>query len=82
MIFCFEFFITCFSGTRKNLDITRLVPVELNSLLAMNAGLLSEWFAKIGDKKKSEEYREKSETLIRYIDEVNFVSFALTEHFI
>lgn len=54
-----------------NLDITGLVPVELNSILAMNARLLSEWFENFGNLEKAEKYRQISITLIQYIDEVN-----------
>lgn len=60
-----------FAGTRMNLDITGLVPVELNSILAMNARLLSEWFENFGNLEKAEKYRQISITLIQYIDEVN-----------
>jgi len=54
-----------------NLDITGLVPVELNSLLALNARLLSDWFAEIGDSQKAKTYDDISRTLIQYIDEVS-----------
>lgn len=53
------------------MDITGLVPVELNAILAMNARLLSEWFEYFGDTEKAEKYRQISITLIQYIDEVS-----------
>lgn len=54
-------------GTLKDLKVTHIVPVDLNSLLCMNAGILSQFYTKLGNYSASKTYdglaKEKNNTM-------------------
>lgn len=49
---------TSLLGTLKDLKVTHIVPVDLNSLLCMNARILSEFYKKIGNYSDSRKYED------------------------
>ncbi|KAK3874699.1 hypothetical protein Pcinc_020379 [Petrolisthes cinctipes] len=55
------------NGTLKDLKVTHIVPVDLNSLLCMNARILSEFYKKIGNFGSAKTYQDladvKNETM-------------------
>ncbi|XP_037091996.1 trehalase-like isoform X2 [Pollicipes pollicipes] len=57
-------------GTLKDLKTRSFVPVDLNSLLYLNAKLLSEFYDLLGNGSKAAMYREQAETLRNNIQNV------------
>ena len=54
----------------KDTSTRNIVPVDLNSLLYMNAGVLSEFHQKLGNAGPSATYRQQAETLRNNIQNV------------
>ncbi|XP_025201432.1 trehalase-like isoform X2 [Melanaphis sacchari] len=57
-------------GNLTDIQTPSIIPVELNSLLHVNALTLSEWYAKMGNISKAEEYSAIAATFLNNIQEV------------
>lgn len=60
-----------YSGTLKDLATRDVYPVDLNSLLALNAHILQEWFRQIGDKPREMKYeslaRQRNSSIEKFL---------------
>lgn len=57
-------------GNLTNLKTRSIVPVDLNAILCWNAGLLSEFHARLGDTSRADYYREVRARLLEAIEKV------------
>lgn len=58
-------------GTLKHIQISQIVPVELNAILYWNANLLAEFYYRIGNnREKEQEYRSKAESIYKAVQAV------------
>lgn len=55
------------------------MPVDLNSILHVNALILSTWFAQMGNKTKAEKYSKIAEEIQTNIQEVNIKNYTLID---
>lgn len=55
------------------------MPVDLNSILHVNALTLSTWFAQMGNKTKAEKYSKIAQEIQTNIQEVNIKNYTLLD---
>lgn len=64
-------FILLFIEVRSNLEVDRLVPVELNSVLQRCSSILSHWYDQSGKPELRDQYLKISNDIQYGIDEVS-----------
>lgn len=69
-IFNFKSIISIILGNITDIVTSKIVPVDLNSILQVNALTLSKWFGMMGDSRKAIKYRAISLMLLKNIQEV------------
>lgn len=57
-----------------------IVPVDLNSILHLNALTLSKWFEQMGNKTEADKYASIAKNLLYSIQEVRILNLLLTSH--
>lgn len=58
------------TGNLSDTQTPNIIPVDLNSLLHLNALTLSTWFNQMGNKNKANEYKNIADELLKSIQEV------------
>lgn len=58
------------AGNLADIHTPDIIPVDLNSILQLNALTLSRWFEQMGNKNKAEKYRAIAQEFLYNIQEV------------